>query len=202
MDTFIGCLLCIYLLSLTQRSLGAAFKDYYKVMGLDREATKREIKERFKKLAVLYHPDKNHSPEAEARFYEVQQAFEVLSDPIQRGMFDINLGLAERYPEMVERHNARGGHRRRMPVFNNLRAVHEAVPDAQPSFDSGNVVTGFYVGMDQVSGFQPPPDRILRPRGSLRLPESGWDTEDGSITCSTFKEEGVDGRAHLHTQCS
>lgn len=64
-------------------------KDYYEVLGLSRNATADEIKKAYRKLAVQYHPDKNPgNVEAEERFKEISEAYEVLSDPEKRERYD------------------------------------------------------------------------------------------------------------------
>ncbi len=65
------------------------FKDYYKILGVDRNATQEQIKKAFRKLAVKYHPDKNPGDkQAEIRFKEITEANEVLSDPEKRRRYD------------------------------------------------------------------------------------------------------------------
>jgi len=56
-------------------------KDYYKVLGVARGASDDEIKKCYRKLALKYHPDKNHTPGAEEKFKEIGEAYDVLSDP-------------------------------------------------------------------------------------------------------------------------
>lgn len=63
-------------------------KDYYKILGLSKNATEDEVKKAFKKLALKYHPDKNKDPSAEDKFKEVAEAYEVLSDKKKRDVFD------------------------------------------------------------------------------------------------------------------
>ena len=63
-------------------------KDYYQIMGIGRSATEVEIKRSYRKLAILYHPDKNPSKEAENFFKEINEAYEVLSDPERRFRYD------------------------------------------------------------------------------------------------------------------
>jgi curved DNA-binding protein len=65
------------------------FKDYYKILGVDKSATKEEISKAFRKLAVKYHPDKNpNNKAAEEKFKEITEAHEVLSDPEKRKKYD------------------------------------------------------------------------------------------------------------------
>jgi hypothetical protein len=67
-------------------------KDYYEIMKVGRKASDAEIKKAFRKLANQYHPDKNPSVEAEGIFKEINEAYEVLSDPSSRLAYDQRLG--------------------------------------------------------------------------------------------------------------
>jgi len=64
------------------------FKDYYEVMGVQRGATQDEIKRAYRKLARKFHPDVSKEKDAEARFKEVGEAYEVLRDPEKRAAYD------------------------------------------------------------------------------------------------------------------
>ena len=64
------------------------FKDYYKLLEIDRTATAVDIKSAYRKLARKYHPDVSKEPQAEARFKEIGEAYEVLQDPEKRAAYD------------------------------------------------------------------------------------------------------------------
>jgi curved DNA-binding protein len=68
------------------------YKDYYKIMGVGREASADEIKRAYRKLARKYHPDVSKEKDAEERFKEIGEAYEVLRDPEKRAAYDA-LGL-------------------------------------------------------------------------------------------------------------
>lgn len=62
--------------------------DYYKILGVTKQATQDEIKRAYRKLAVEFHPDKNKSKEAEEKFKKINQAYEVLGNPQKRQQYD------------------------------------------------------------------------------------------------------------------
>ena len=64
------------------------YKDYYAVLGVDRNVAQDAIRKAYRKLARQYHPDVNNRPGAEAKFKEVAEAYEVLGDPEKRKKFD------------------------------------------------------------------------------------------------------------------
>jgi molecular chaperone DnaJ len=62
--------------------------EFYSLLGVSREASESEIKKAYRKLAMEYHPDRNSSADAEARFKEITEAYEVLRDPHKRAAYD------------------------------------------------------------------------------------------------------------------
>ncbi|MDD5731406.1 MAG: DnaJ domain-containing protein [Patescibacteria group bacterium] len=63
-------------------------KDYYKTLGISKSASADQIKSAYKKLAVKYHPDVNKDAGAEAKFKEINEAYQVLSDPQKKSNYD------------------------------------------------------------------------------------------------------------------
>lgn len=78
-----------------------AAKDYYEVLGVQKGATKDEIKDAYRKLALQFHPDRNKAPEAEERFKEISEAYAVLSDDEKRRQYDSfgREGVYQRYSQ-------------------------------------------------------------------------------------------------------
>lgn len=65
-----------------------ANKDYYEVLGVSKSASSSEIKQAYRKLALKWHPDRNPSKDAEGKFKEINQAYEVLADPKKKEAYD------------------------------------------------------------------------------------------------------------------
>ena len=64
-------------------------KDYYKILEVEKDATPEQIKKAYRKMAMRYHPDKNHGDAStEERFKECAEAFDVLSDPQKKQEYD------------------------------------------------------------------------------------------------------------------
>jgi curved DNA-binding protein len=77
------------------------YKDYYKILGVSRNASQQEIKEAYRRLARQYHPDVNpDDPQAQERFKEINEAYHVLSDPEKRAKYD-RLGASWRQWERM-----------------------------------------------------------------------------------------------------
>jgi molecular chaperone DnaJ len=76
-------------------------KDYYEVLGVKKEASKDEIKDAYRKLAMQFHPDRNKAPEAEEKFKEISEAYAVLSDDQKRQTYNQlgHQGFDQRYKQ-------------------------------------------------------------------------------------------------------
>src|SRR5438477_10330338 len=100
------------------------FKDYYKTLGVHKDATAADIKKAYRKLARQFHPDVNTSADASKRFKEVNEANEVLSDPSKRKRYD-QLGPDwERY--------AQGGPTSQRGGNGGFQWVYSGTPGANP----------------------------------------------------------------------
>ena len=90
----------------------AAKKDFYEVLGVSKTASEAEIKKAYRKLAKKYHPDSNPNDAVAAeRFKEINEAYDVLSDPEKKKLYD-QYGMAafeEGFSEEQARHAANGG---------------------------------------------------------------------------------------------
>ncbi|HAT2072282.1 TPA: DnaJ domain-containing protein [Legionella pneumophila subsp. pneumophila] len=74
-------------------------KDYYKIMGVSQDASDKDIKMAYRKLARKYHPDISKEPDAEERFKEMAEAYEVLKDPKKRSEYDQYLKYKQFNPQ-------------------------------------------------------------------------------------------------------
>ena len=74
------------------------YKDYYKVLGVSKDADTKEIRQAFRKLARKFHPDVNpNNKDAEGQFKEINEAYQVLSDPEKRKKYDELSAYYQRY---------------------------------------------------------------------------------------------------------
>jgi curved DNA-binding protein CbpA len=102
-------------------------KDYYDLLRIPRTATDAEVKQAFRRLAILLHPDKNPHPDAPAAFQELNEAYEVLGDPASRVLYDQMLGIvpAAIADEPVIRH--------RDPAYRRKKDPNYRPPKPEPS---------------------------------------------------------------------
>ncbi|MEQ8425492.1 MAG: J domain-containing protein [Cyclobacteriaceae bacterium] len=92
-------------------------ENYYQLLGVSQQATQLEIKRSFRRLAVLYHPDKNNTVESEERFKKINTAYAILSDPSQRAQYDVS--LAHPYNQLLSTKPTHRdpAYRRRPPMY-------------------------------------------------------------------------------------
>jgi molecular chaperone DnaJ len=126
-------------------------RDYYEILGVGHEATDDEIKKAFRKLAFQYHPDHNHDDSASEQFKELNEAYEVLSDPEKRSSYD------------------RFGHAGNQPM----------VGSEFGGFDSafGDIFEAFFGGTATASRQSPEKGATLQTAASITLEEAAFGTE-------------------------
>jgi len=166
------------------------FKDYYQTLGIDKDATQEEIKRAYRKLARRYHPDVSKDTDAEERFKELGEAYEVLKDPEKRAAYD-QLGA-------------------------NWQAGQDftAPPDWDAGFEfsgggftqaDGQAFSDFFESLFG-RGFDPGTQRKRQPfssRGADHHAKILIDLEDslrGATRSLTLQVPGVDARGHLRTR--
>jgi len=118
---------CLYTLCQAQR-----FRPY-EIIGVKRSATPEEIKKAYRRLVKELHPDKNKAPDAQENFVRLTKAYEILSDPERRRMYD-NHGVTEDSPNFNKKHDYSQYNRHGDP-FDHLR---DLFGDSFHNFRSGN----------------------------------------------------------------
>lgn len=112
--------LCFCILVVAKGKGGGA--DYYKILNVDRKASSADIKRAYRKLSLKYHPDKNPSEDAAAKFAELSQAYDVLSDPEKREIY--NRG-GEEAVKMQEQRYAECGLQMRGGIYTHINIAIE-----------------------------------------------------------------------------
>ncbi len=114
--------------------------DYYKILNIPQQADESQIKQAYRKLAKRYHPDLNpDNPEAEAKFKDIVEAYEILGDPAKRKKYDAN---------MIQSSATMG------PDHGTQKAAHKT--GAAPGVDFGNIARDMerYFGFSFQAGRQ------------------------------------------------
>ena len=145
-------------------------RDYYEVLGVEKGAADEQIKRAYRKLAAKYHPDVNHEPDAEAKFKEINEAYEVLSDAEKRSRYD-QFGFAGVDPNFNPNAGFGGGFGGGFSGFGDL----------------GDIFGDFFGGGSRSSRAASPPNlaetRAENPSSTNRLLQTKNGNSDGRMTC-------------------
>ncbi|KAK4771296.1 hypothetical protein SAY87_031828 [Trapa incisa] len=164
----------LFVCSLCLVSLEAKKLDPYKALGVDKDASQREIQKAFHKLSLQYHPDKNKNKGAQEKFSEINNAYEILSDEEKRKNYDL-YGDEKGNPGFDPGHTGGGGggggytyfthggpgftfmpgHWQTMGGSGGFKSFSYSFGGSDPldSFDLGDVFSGFFQG-GQSAGFK------------------------------------------------
>jgi curved DNA-binding protein len=119
------------------------YKDYYKVLGVDKSSTEKDIKQAYRRLARKYHPDVNPDKAGQERFKEINEAYEVLSDADKRKKYD-TLGANWQQYEAYQRAGGQGPFQWGGPGGGNYRTVtQEDIENLFGGFGGGGMGGGF-----------------------------------------------------------
>jgi len=159
-------------------------RDYYEVLGVGKGASPEEIKKAYRRLALKHHPDRQQGEhkQAEEKFKEISEAFEILSDPQKRQTYD-------QFGHEGLRNAFKGG------GFDWQDFTHYS--DLEDIFgDLGDIFSGFGFGGRQQRGGGPQPGASLRAKVEVTLQEAATGTEKlirmvRPEVCSTCKGEGA-----------
>ncbi len=170
-------------------------RDYYEILGVGREASPDEIKKAYRKLALKYHPDRNpDDAEAEAKFKEAAEAYEVLSNADKRARYD-------RFGHAGVRGNGAG------PGFHDVNDIFSAFSDIFGGGAGGSIFEEFFGG-----GGRPRGARQARTGGDLRiqLPLTLEEIAEGvekkikvrkDVLCEACDGTGADGGTPQFERC-
>ena len=113
-------------------------QDYYQILGISPRATQLEVKRSFRKLAILYHPDKNDTKDGGERFKEINLAYEVLSDPEKRSQYDLSLSNPIYQGQSIRPHHRDPAYQRRQGAYyaqrQKVKSTTELMTEYLPRF--------------------------------------------------------------------
>ena len=165
--------------------------DYYDTLGISQDASQKEIKRAFRKLAFKYHPDRSKIPDAEEKFKEASEAYAILSDPEKRHKYDA-LGL-----EGINKQY------KQEDIYNrqNFQDTFQEF-----GFDANDLFNRFFGGVFNFQRGQPAPrrSRDLETQIEITLEQAAFGTEVGFTLphmkkCSKCDGSGIEPGSHLVT---
>ena len=165
------------------------FKDYYSLLGIPKNATQADIKKQYRKLAIKYHPDKNPgNKQAEEKFKDMGEAYEVLSDPEKRKKYDTLGSNWKQYAQSGNAGNADFSQWARQGGGQQYSRTY--TPDDFGGADFSDFFNAFF-GRGYGEGFSGEPGRSPR---SQESPRKGQDYE---ATLEITLEEAYHGSKRL-----
>ena len=147
------------------------YKDYYKTLGVSKNASTDDIKKAYRKLARQYHPDVNKKPEAEKRFKEINEANEVLSDPDKRKRYDT---IGPEWEQFAQQRGRPGG----------FQYVYTGQPGENPFGDDASGFSDFFrtlFGQAANGGFAGADDLFARSRTRTRTHARQGEDVEGEV---------------------
>src|SRR6185503_11040807 len=164
------------------------YKDYYKTLGVPKNASTDDIKKAYRKLARQYHPDVNKKPDAEKKFKEVNEAHEVLSDPEKRKRYDTVGPEWEQFAQGRGRPSGAGG----------FQYVYTGQPSENPFGDDTSGFSDFFrtlFGQAANGGFGDADDLFGRARTRTRTRARQGEDVEGEVDVTL--PEAYKGTEHV-----
>jgi len=170
------------------KSMAANKRDYYEVLGVGRQSTQEEIKKAYRRLAREYHPDVNKNADAETRFKEINEAYEVLSDEQKRAAYD-RFGHAGAQGGFATDFSGFGGFGDIFEEFFGFGGVRSAAARRAPR-RGGDLRYELTIAFEEAVFGVEKEIEITRPEACPRCSGSGSEPGTTPVRCSTCKGTG------------